>query len=241
MPPLNPERHHLEVARTARYYTIGTVDDAVSDLWFALHGYGQLAADFAAPFRRHARDGRLIVVPEGLSRFYVSNRERALGASWMTAEDRKMEIRDYVAYLNALYDRLLTDGVPREARLSVLGFSQGTATATRWLAGGHARAERLVLWGGLPAFELCDASFQLRVPAGRIDFVAGSNDRYVSPSRQQELRPTLSKNGVEISCYTFEGGHELDEVTLARILDGEGGQDENDGKNENGGQDENGG
>jgi predicted esterase len=234
MPLLNPERRHLEVARTARYFTIGRGYGEVTDLWFAVHGYGQLAADFAKPFRRHSRDGRLIVVPEGLSRFYVSNRERVMGASWMTAEDRKMEIRDYVAYLNALYDRLLADGVPPGAPLSVLAFSQGSATATRWLADGHVRADRLVLWGGLPAFELCDETFQLRVPAGRIDFVAGTNDRYVSPSRQQELRPTLSKNGVEISCHTFEGGHELDEATLARIMDREGGPEETDGPAEKG-------
>src|ERR1051325_10016453 len=56
----------------------------------------------AAP--RHGR--RRLVAPEGLSRFYLSERatERRVGASWMTREDRLAEIADYLGYLDAVYD-----------------------------------------------------------------------------------------------------------------------------------------
>ena len=99
-----------------------------------LHGYRQLARRFLRRFEPVAGDHRRIVAPEGLSRFYADpGRGRhgpasAVGASWMTREDRENEIRDYVAYLDQLWQHLRTDS-PGRTRLVVLGFSQGVATA----------------------------------------------------------------------------------------------------------------
>ncbi|MCH8276319.1 MAG: hypothetical protein IIA50_02090 [Bacteroidetes bacterium] len=134
--------------RTARYFEIGDLDSPVDDLWFVLHGYGQSAREFAEPFNDYAAEGRLIVLPEALSRFYVSHEGPVIGACWMTKEDRKSEIRDYIRYLNALYQEVTGVSGVRNTRLTVLGFSQGTATATRWLASGDVTADRLILWGG---------------------------------------------------------------------------------------------
>ncbi len=219
MPHPSINRHHFDIRRTARFYTIGNADETVTDLWIVLHGYGQLAAEFAQPFVHCAREGRLIVVPEGLSRFYRSNSERIMGASWMTAEDRKMEIRDYVQYLNALYRHVIETGVPEGVRLSILGFSQGTATATRWLADGQVTADRLILWGGNPAFELCTEEFQIKVPVEQIQLVTGTKDKYLSPDRHTELRPTISKNGNEVDCLVFEGPHAIDVEMLSRLME----------------------
>jgi len=219
-----PDAHHIEVVRTARFYTVGAMDDAVTDVWFALHGYGQLAAEFAREFAPFRREARLIVIPEALSRFYRNNRERVMGASWMTAEDRKMEIRDYVRYLDTLHDRVFERGVREGARLTVLGFSQGTATATRWLAAGSVRADRLILWGGLPAFELCTPEFRKRVPVERLEMVTGTRDRYTSPVHQREILPTLSEPGQPVEQIVFEGGHALDPAVLARLMEGDPGE-----------------
>ena len=41
-----PHTHHLRVARTARYYTLGGGGLAPRVVWFVLHGYGQLAGQF---------------------------------------------------------------------------------------------------------------------------------------------------------------------------------------------------
>jgi len=224
MKETQPDAHHIEVVRTARFYTVGAMDEAVADIWFALHGYGQLAAEFAREFAPIRREGRLIVIPEALSRFYRSNRERVMGASWMTAEDRKMEIRDYVRYLDALHDRVFERGVAEEARLTVLGFSQGTATATRWLAAGSVRADRLILWGGLPALELCTAEFRKRIRVERLEMVTGTKDRYTSPAHQREILPTLSGPGQSVQQIVFEGGHALDQAVLARLLDADPGE-----------------
>src|SRR5881409_4124826 len=98
--------HHLSVSRTARYFTLGESSRAVGEVWFACHGYGQLAARFLEKLRVLDDGTRYLVAPEGLSRFYLTERttERRVGASWMTREDRLAEIADYVRYLDAVYD-----------------------------------------------------------------------------------------------------------------------------------------
>ena len=97
--------HELTVSRTARYYTLGDRGPAVREVWMACHGYGQMAARFARHFTALEQPGRALVFPEAHSRFYVDAAGRELvGASWMTREHRQAEIRDYVAYLDAVCD-----------------------------------------------------------------------------------------------------------------------------------------
>ncbi len=98
------DAHHLPVGRTARYYTLGPIGAATRQVWFACHGYGQLAERFLQRFEPLDDGAHLIVAPEGLSRFYLSDnpRERRVGATWMTREDRLNEIADYVRYLDTL-------------------------------------------------------------------------------------------------------------------------------------------
>ena len=45
--------------------------ERVDEAWFALHGYRQAARRFARRFEVLDAPGRIVVVPEGLSRFYV--------------------------------------------------------------------------------------------------------------------------------------------------------------------------
>ena len=67
------------------------------------------------------------MAPEGLSRFYLDAGAGKVGASWMTKEDRAHEIEDYLSYLEQVRAAIIPP-VP----LTILGFSQGVATAARW-------------------------------------------------------------------------------------------------------------
>jgi len=130
------QEHTFNTPRTARYFTIGSLEKA-GEMWIVCHGYGQLASRFLERFRPIADDQRCVVAPEGLSRFYLSESaaERRVGASWMTKEDRLHEIDDYVRYLDALHDHVATG----KDKVIALGFSQGSATACRWVVLGAAR------------------------------------------------------------------------------------------------------
>jgi hypothetical protein len=98
------------VLRTARYATLGRLDESVREVWIVCHGYAQLAGRFIERFRCIAAPHRLIVAPEALSRFYTERGSgfhgpaSQIGATWMTSEDREAEIQDYVAYLDALHE-----------------------------------------------------------------------------------------------------------------------------------------
>ena len=96
------QEHHLEVKRTARYFTLGTLDENTEQIWFVLHGYGQLAQFFIKKFSVLDDGKTFLVAPEALSRFYLEGVTGRVGATWMTREERSNEVADYVFYLNQL-------------------------------------------------------------------------------------------------------------------------------------------
>ena len=104
----------IAVTRSARLAMLGPEGPGVRELWYVLHGYGQLATPFLGDFRAIDDGSRLIVAPEALSRFYEGDvqtrlhRDAKVGASWMTREDRESEIADYIAYLDTAHEAILT-------------------------------------------------------------------------------------------------------------------------------------
>ena len=67
---------------------------------------------------------------------------------------RATDIADYVSYLDTLYEHVRATVPAPAARVHVLGFSQGAATASRWAALGRSVIDRLILWGGAHAHDL---------------------------------------------------------------------------------------
>ena len=143
------QTHRLVVPRAARYVTSGTIDGPLDDVWILCHGYGQLASEFLGLARALEHPRRLLVAPEALSRFYHEDHNR-IGASWMTREDRDVEMEDYVRYLDLLHDQLFEIVERERLELRLLGYSQGAATAARWAVRGRAKIDHLVLWGLSP-------------------------------------------------------------------------------------------
>ena len=126
-----PTEHHIEVRRTARYYTIGEPTKETRDVWIVCHGYGQLARLFVREFADVASAERLVVAPEALLRYYLSTEpglhsaKSKVGATWMTREDRESDIADYVDYLDTLYAEIFSRLRREDVSVTVLGFSQG--------------------------------------------------------------------------------------------------------------------
>lgn len=203
---MSPQEHRLAVPRSARYFTIGQPE---REVWFVLHGYAQLAARFVTRFDPIDDGTRLVVAPEGLSRFYLTEdpAERRVGASWMTKEDRIAEIEDYVRYLDAVHAEVVRSAVS----VTVLGFSQGASTACRWSALGTSRMERLIVWGGEvpPDVDMRRAS--------RLSLVYGSRDEYFTPKVVAANEARLRDQGVPYELVPYEGVHEIDPDVLKRL------------------------
>lgn len=211
----SPTLNHLSVQRTARIATLGDPASA-SVVWVALHGYGQLAADFLQPFGSTVGAGRCVVAPEGLSRFYVDGNHERVGASWMTREDRETEIEDYVSYLDATIEALPLN--PDSVSICVLGFSQGAATASRWALLGDTDIARLVLWGGTLAHDLDLAEHAPTLRQMDLIVVGGTDDPYISSNDRNQFLERLDDNGISARTYTFDGGHRLHRPTLETLF-----------------------
>ena len=212
------EERHIATTRTARYYILGEPSREVNDVWFVCHGYGQLAVDFIKEFEGIADPRRVIVAPEALSRYYISTEgkfhgpDSQVGATWMTREDREVEIADYVRYLDDLYAEIMKR--VGESRVTVLGFSQGGATANRWLTRGSSRADRLVMWGALLATDsdLNQAARFFR--SVELTLVYGTRDQFADEGMIAKYMKVLDSHSIPYKVVTFDGGHRMDRETL---------------------------
>ena len=197
--------HTIITNRRARVITLG--DETSKKCLIALHGYSDSVEKFSQSLESLSRQGFYIIIPEGLSRFYRKGFSGEVGASWMTKEFRDEEILDQMDYLDKVYETL----IPAEANKTLLGFSQGTATASRWLAGRNREFDKLLLWAG----QLSDDVDYHSKPFDDIHayYVYGSRDEFMEHLNIDEV------NAIEnFSIVKFEGGHRLDDDTLINIL-----------------------
>jgi predicted esterase len=218
------QERHLRVSRSARYFVAGDEDGAIRDVWIACHGYGQLAGEFIRDFEPLRAPGRLIVAPEGLSRFYFEGGfhgpDSKVGATWMTREDRLAEIEDYVTYLDALHDEVFRSADRAAATLTILGFSQGTATVSRWATRGKVKPDRLVLWGGLLPPDLDLAASRDKLASVELVLIAGRRDRFVDAEKLSEQLAALGRVAIAARAVRHPGGHRLNAEVLSDLARG---------------------
>lgn len=216
------QEHHLQVRRTARYYTLGNISESTEEIWIVIHGYAQLARTFLSHFTFLEQDSRFVVAPEGLNRFYArgfgsnpGNRlaQPAVVATWMTSEDRESEIADYTAYLEQLMQTL----VPKNyaGKIILLGFSQGVATATRWLHSTNLKVHHLIIYAGEIALELRDPLSEklLTVPA---TYITGTRDPLLKPEQKSTVMELMQQ--LHARVIEFEGGHEIKQAPLRQFM-----------------------
>jgi len=219
------EQHHLPVRRTARFYSLGPWDRAVAQLWFVLHGHSQLAGAFLEEFTGLNDGTRLIVAPEALSRFYLETTPHGrhspkVGARWMTREDRLAEIADYLGYLDALGAHVIERLGNPIPDTRTLGFSQGGATACRWLSRGSTEVRELILWGSLFPEDVLPTTRESRWQARLVTLVQGTEDTLVPAALHTRQVGILRQNGVPSRELSFRGGHRLDPALLRALAEG---------------------
>jgi predicted esterase len=215
---------HLSVSRTARYHALGNARPGIAQVWFVLHGYGQLAARFLRDFEVLDDGSCLVVAPEGLSRFYLDSgnvgpHSERVGASWMTREDRDDEIDDYVRFLEAVRAQVLAPLGASPPRVSVLGFSQGAATAARWVASSPAKPRLLVLWGGALPPDVEPAHAPAAFQVTQMKLVSGTEDAYVDSVALDAQARALREHGVTCERINYPGGHRIHGDVLRRLAE----------------------
>lgn len=221
--PKTSESHTLSVTKTARYYTFGDFDAAIKDVWIVCHGYSQLAAGFIKYFDVLDNGTTIVVAPEALSLFYLNrfaaekDEARKIGASWMTSENRLTEIQDHVDYLETLC-RSIFERVDRSrVTFSVLGFSQGAATVSRWIVATDQKVDRLILWaGGIPPDLKLDAN-RAKFMVPELHLVIGQRDELIPDAAVTEQESRLAQHKIPYRLTRFDGGHHMAQRVLKQL------------------------
>jgi predicted esterase len=204
------------VRKTARYFQLGEFTAETRHVWLVCHGYGQLASYFLKKFECIAAPDTVIIAPEGLHRFYTDGTGGRVGASWMTKEDRLDDIRDYIYFLDELDVTIMANLRGNAVNYHVLGFSQGGATAARWLATSKLPVDTLILWC---AFFPPDVDWNTNTAAEqtKTHIVLASDDVYISEADAEKQLQQLRDAGLPFTTHRFEGKHTVDAAMLKQL------------------------
>ena len=212
----------LQFNYRARYFKLGDISKA-KQIWFVIHGYGQLAQYFIKKFESLIRKDICIIAPEGLSRFYlediptrVAGGSNRVGATWMTKENREMDIENYINYLQSIYDLELNK--INKAHVTLLGFSQGAATAARWALSGRAGFDRFILWAGIFPPDMNFETGKNIFANKEVLAVYGKDDPFNTNERKKEMETLCQRLQVVPIQIQFEGGHEINDAALEKVM-----------------------
>jgi predicted esterase len=199
----------IKVEQHGRFFVVGDVEHA-EVVVVALHGYGQLARFFGRHFSP-IPSKVVLVLPEGLHRFYLNGSSGRVGASWMTKEAREWDIKDNHNYIKCLVEQVK---LKRFNRRILVGFSQGGATAARYFFNTSNDFTELVLWGCVFPPDI-DPSFTW-TNAGNCKFFIGTEDPFFQDEQKENALSFYANQGFEVIQY--KGGHAVNSVELWKSL-----------------------
>lgn len=207
---MNPEHLSFPVRKTASVYYYGKLQ--AKKHIYVLHGYKQLARFFMRHFQNLLNEDTCVIAPEGLHRFYTEGNHGRVGASWMTKEQRHSDIEDYIGYLNDL-----SAEISMYKDVILIGFSQGVATAFRWMMASNISFSKVLMCSGMVPE---DVSIQLKKGQGKSKFyyLSGNEDPFKDDAMVENHLKALRENGLEFEEVIFEGGHTIDPTSVLKIL-----------------------
>jgi len=206
--------HSIRIEKQVRYFTLGNPEKA-TQLFVVLHGYGQLPNYFIEKFRG-LDESIFVVALEGLHRFYLLGSSGRVGASWMTKEARQNDIEDNQNYLKQVISEFSDNKNFQKSTL--LGFSQGGATAARFVFNQLNSIDHLILWASIfPPDLLMENEIKSSINQSlKRTFVVGNEDEFFNDTAQRELIAFYEEKDFEI--HSFKGRHDIDLKTLKTIL-----------------------
>lgn len=210
---------YLKTTVEARYWQLGKLDSSTTSLWIVLHGQGQLPEYFIRKFVDICSPSTVVIAPEALHKYYLEGYKGKVGASWMTKEDRLTDIANYLTYLDNLFEQIGSQIDLSKVKIHLLGFSQGTATVSRWAVNGKLTFDHLVIWAGYFPPDLESEQTQTILKTKEISIVYGKHDPYLTPAILQHISDDLKRFDVQAQLIEFDGAHEIDADVLRSLID----------------------
>ncbi|WP_375562198.1 alpha/beta hydrolase [Bernardetia sp. OM2101] len=197
----------ISFSHQARYCTFGELSNQTENIWIIFHGYGQLAEYFIKKFEKLNTNKNYIIAPQGLSTAYLESFTGRVGANWMTKHDRELDIENNLHYLETLIKTELAEISITDKKIIVLGFSQGAATASRWIAHTNYKVYNFLVWGGMIAHDI-DSIFYKKMH-DKITLFYGDKDEFISEEGLKTSLMKLEKLGISPKLIPYKGSHKI--------------------------------
>lgn len=209
------ETNYLKTTKTARYYTLGELTNSVTEIVFVFHGYAQLADAFIQNFAPIKSGERFIIAPEALNKFYFKGFHGKIGASWMTKEDRESEIKDYLNFFDNIYSQY-SGKINDKTKITLFGFSQGGATASRWFVNSNLQNANLILWGSSIPTDIDYDKLRSKLPS-KIKIVIGDEDEFIPKEILNSEIARIKKENIDFELIKYPGKHNVQPGLLREL------------------------
>jgi len=210
-------KKYISINKKARYYQIGHANKNTSILWVVLHGYAMLSEFFIKKFQKLDDGNTLIIAPEGLNRFYIGESFQRVGASWMTKEERESDIEENSNYLNALIENVFKEIGHENVQINILGFSQGGATACRWVFRSKMKVDNLILWAGDVPKDTLTQENKAKWKTIKTHLVMGKKDHLISEEIQAMFIKLVSQYELDYKLTQYDGDHRIYPEVLVKL------------------------
>jgi len=210
-------KKYISINKKARYYQIGHANKNTSTLWVVLHGYAMLSEFFIKKFQKLDDGNTLIIAPEGLNRFYIGESFQRVGASWMTKEERESDIEENSNYLNALIENVFKEIGHENVQINILGFSQGGATACRWVFRSKMKVDNLILWAGDVPKDTLTQENKAKWKTIKTHLVMGKKDHLISEEIQAMFIKLVSQYELDYKLTQYDGDHRIYPEVLVKL------------------------
>ena len=210
-------KHNISFEFSSSYITYNKLTDKTENIWIIFHGYGELSKYFIRRFDVFEGDKNYIIAPQGLSKFYVDEDFKNVGASWLTKEDKESDLLNQQKYLIKLMDELKSKIDFSKIKINLFGFSQGVSVFTRLLINYNMKIDNIIIWAGWVPDEFFNINKDV-LKDTNLFFVVGNKDKYynnpIMKGYIEKFKKTLNK---EIDYFVFDGGHIVDRKVLKKI------------------------
>ena len=211
------QSRHINVTKRARYYQIGEANSSTKKVWMVFHGYAMLSEFFIKKFEILNDGETLIIAPEALNRFYITENFSRVGASWMTKLERENDIVENNQYIESLFQKVSKDIGHSNFQLNVLGFSQGSATACRWIFSANNKTNNFIVWAGdIPKDCLKDEN-RSKWNSLNTFLVFGTKDPLITTDLSLKFQKRISEYKLNFDLVEYDGDHRIFPKVLREV------------------------
>ncbi|RKR12917.1 putative esterase [Maribacter vaceletii] len=205
---MSNQEKKVSYTTTNTYETLNSLTTKTKNIWIVLHGIGYLSRYFIKHFDSLPPEENYIIAPQAPSKYYLNNKYRRVGTSWLTKENTTLETQNVLNYLNKVYQQ---ENITDQHKVIILGYSQGVSIASRWVCYSKIQCNHLVLYGGIIPKELTKEKFSNLINnKTKITFFIGDKDEYITEAKRvlEEKRIQLLLDG-KANIIVYDGEHAI--------------------------------